>query len=145
MSLDSSRTINGSYGECLHEGQWLTNIYKMEATIEFDKSDIKKSGSRWTGKKVVGVSGSGTISGYKITSALIEAASSICDDKKGEYRTELISKLDDPEAWGAERIRLKDVSFDSIPLVGWEAGSVVEEEWPFTFEGFELLDQIEAG
>lgn len=142
--LDASRTINGSYGECHHEGNWLTNINKMSAEVEIEKEDIKKSGSRWKGKKVIGVSGTGSISGYKVTSDLIQKVGAVTDDRKKEYKTELISKLDDPEAWGHERIRLKNVSFDKIPLVGWEVGAIVEEEWPFTFEGYELLDPIVA-
>lgn len=141
--LDSTRTINGSFGECLHNGQWLTNVYKVSAEVEISKSEIKKSGTRWTGNKVTGLKGSGSMTGYKVTTMLIDSIGQICDDTKGEYKTELISKLDDPEAWGAERIRLKNVSFDKISLANWEAGSVVEEEWPFTFEGFELLDRIE--
>jgi hypothetical protein len=140
--LQDVRTINGSYGECLHEGRWLTNIYKMSAEVELSKEEIKIAGSRWTGTKVTSIKGTGSISGYKITSDLITAVGAITDDSKGEYRTELISKLDDPESFGHERIRLKNVSFDKIPLVGWETGSIVEEEWAFTFVGYELLDPI---
>lgn len=140
--LDASRVINGSYGEAWHEGKWLTNINKMSAEIEIEKEDIKRSGTRWKGKKVTGISGSGSISGYKVTSELIQKVSAVTNDRKTEYKTELISKLDDPEAYGYERIRLKNVSFDKIPLVGWEVGAIVEEEWPFTFEGYELLDPI---
>lgn len=142
--LDASRTINGSYGEVHHEGNWLTNVYSMSADVEISKEDIKRSGSRWTGKKVSGVAGSGSISGYKVTSDLIQKVSSICNDRGVQYKTELISKLDDPEAFGHERIRLKGVSFDKIPLVGWEVGTIIEEEWPFTFEGYDLLDPISA-
>jgi hypothetical protein len=140
--LDSSRTINGSFGECWHEGNWLTNFYKGSAEVEITKSDIKKSGSRWMGKKITGLAGTGTITGYRITSELMESVSSIADDSKAGYKTELIFKLDDPEAFGAERVRLKNVSFDKIPLVNYEVGTVIEDEWAFTFEGYELLDLI---
>ena len=68
----------------------------------------------------------------------------ITDDRKSEYVTELIFKLDDPEAYGCERVRLKHVKFSKIPITGWEVGSIVEEEWPFSFTGVEWLDSIEA-
>lgn len=142
MALDPSRTINGSYGEVIHEGTWLTNMFGMTADVDIAKEDIKISGSRWTGKKVSGLAGSGSINGYKVTSELIERVSSVADDRGKQFATELISKLDDPEAYGHERIRLKNVTFDKIPLIGWEVGSIIEEEWSFTFVGYELLDPI---
>lgn len=145
MVLDSSRVMNGSYGECWVDGTWQTNINHVETTVEFDKEEIKRSGTRWTGHKVIGVKGSGTISGYHITSTMQKAAAAAAlDDRAVPYITEIISKLDDPEAYGAERVRYKNVSFDEVPVSNFEAQAVVEEEWPFTFEGLEFLDSISA-
>lgn len=141
--LDDTKVINGSYGECHCEGNWLMNIYKMTADIEPSYGDVKKSGSRWTGQKLIGLKGTGSISGYKITSELVQNVARITDDRKTEFVTELISKLDDPEAYGCERVRLKGVKFTKIPVAGWEVGSMVEEEWPFSFSGVEWLDKIE--
>ncbi len=141
--LDDTRVINGSYGECHCEGNWLMNIYKMTADIEPSYGDVKKSGSRWTGQKLLGLKGIGSISGYKVTSELVQNVARITDDRKTEFVTELISKLDDPEAYGCERVRLKGVKFTKIPIAGWEVGSMVEEEWPFSFTGVEWLDKIE--
>ena len=140
--LDDTRVISGSYGECHKEGKWLTNIYKMTADIELSYGDVKISGTRWTGQKLLGLKGTGSISGYKITSELMQLVSAITDDKSSEHVTELISKLDDPEAFGCERIRLKHVKFSKIPIVGGEVGAIVEEEWPFSFNGVEFLDPI---
>ena len=141
--FDDTRVINGSFGECHSEGKWLMNIYKMTADIEPSYGDVKMSGTRWTGQKLLGVKGTGSISGYKITSELVQNVARITDDRKSEYVTELISKLDDPESYGCERVRLKHDKFSKIPIVGWEVGAIVEEEWPFTFTGVEWLDPIE--
>lgn len=140
--LDDARVINGSFGECHMGSKWLTNVYKMSAEVEPTYGDVKTSGTRWTGQKLMGVKGTGSMSGYKVTSELLEYVSAITDDKKSEFKTELLSKLDDPEAYGCERIRLKNVKFTKIPLIGWEVGSIVEEEWPFTFTGIDYLDKI---
>lgn len=145
MALDATRTINGSYGEVWHDGQWLTNVTSAEATVDIEKEEVKRAGTRWTGHKVVGLKGSGTISGYKVTSALVEKVGQVANDRNPALVTELIIKLDDPEAWGAYRVRLKGVQFDQIDLVRYEVGSLVEEEWPFTFEGFDLLDTFNEG
>ena len=142
MALDATRTINGSYGEVWTEGKWLTNVQSAEAIVDIEKEEIKRSGTRWTGHKVVGLTGSGTITGYKITSDFIKSVGAVANDRNKPYVTELIMKLDDPESFGAERIRLKAVQFDRIPLSKFEVGSLVEEELPFTFSGYDLLDEI---
>lgn len=142
MTLDATRTINGSYGEVWHEGVWLTNATNFEATVEIDKEEIKRSGTRWIGHKAMTLTGSGTITGYKVTSEFIQLIGSIASDRGKPYVTSLIAKLDDPEAWGAERVMLKGVQFDRIPLGKFEVGSIVEEELPYTFSGYDLLDKI---
>lgn len=142
MALDSSRVINGSYGEVWHEGKWLTNIQSAEAMVEIDKEEINRAGTRWKGHKVTSLTGTGSMTGYKVTSDFIKLVGAVADDRKKPYVTELIFKLDDPEAFGAERIRLKAVQFDQIPLGNFEVGSLIEEELPFTFSGFDLLDEI---
>jgi len=144
-TLDPTRTINGSYGEVWHEGKWRMNFNHLEANVEVQKNELKLSGTRWIGTKVTGLKGSGTISGYKVNSDLIDLIGQIKDDKQGEYKTEIISKLADPEAYGHERIRLKNVSFDRIHLANWTSGEPVPEELPFTFVDYELLDPIVEG
>ncbi|WP_316245785.1 phage tail tube protein [Paenibacillus tuaregi] len=140
--LDATRVINGTYGYVYHNGQWLTNIKTAEANVEITKEEIKRSGTRWTAHKVTGLNGTGTISGYKVTSEFVELIGQVADDSKGTFITELILKLEDPESYGAYRVRLKGVMFDKIPLVHFEVGSLVEEELPFNFTGYELLDVI---
>jgi hypothetical protein len=140
--LDATRVINGSYGEAWEDGNWLTNIQSAEATVEINKEEILRAGTRWVGQKVTTLKGSGNIKGYKITSDFIKKIGSVASDRGKPYVTELILKLGDPESWGAERIRLKGVQYDQIPLGKWELGAIVEEELPFTFTGYDLLDEI---
>jgi hypothetical protein len=142
--LDSTRVINGTFGYVYYDGRWLTNVKSAEANVEITKEEIKRSGTRWTAHKVTGLSGSGTITGYKVTSEFVELIGQIADDKQGAFTTELILKLEDPESYGAYRVRLKGVTFDKIPLMHFEVGSIVEEELPFNFTGYELLDKLVA-
>lgn len=142
--LDSTRVINGTFGYVYHDGKWLTNIKSAEANVEITKEEIKRAGTRWTAHKVTGLSGTGTINGYKVTSEFVELIGQIADDSQGTFITELILKLEDPESYGAYRVRLKGVTFDKIPLMHFEVGSIVEEELPFNFTGYELMDKITA-
>ncbi len=142
MVLDATKVINGTFGEVWNDGTWLTNVQSAEALVEINKEEINRSGTRWVGHKVTSLTGTGTISGYKITSDFIKLVGAVAKDSGKPYVTELIYKLADPESFGAERIRLKGVQFDRIPLSTFEVNSIVQEELPFTFSGYELLDEI---
>lgn len=142
--LDSTRTIQGAFGEIWSEGQWLSNFYQAEATSEIAYERIRRSGSRTMGNKAGTIENSGTITGYKITSELAQKVAQITNDRRGAFVTEIIMKLADPDAYGYERVRLRGVQFTRIDIMRFEHGSIVETEWPFVFDSFEWLDPIVA-
>lgn len=144
MGLEAERVVNGSFGEMWEDGEWQENVNSLTADIEISKNALKLSGTRWDKHKVIGLSGTGTASGFKVTSGMIQKNAWVMGDRGVPTKTEVISKLDDPEAFGHERVRLKNVKWDKINLANWTAGEEVKQESPFTFEGAELLDPIEA-
>jgi len=138
--IDETRVINGTFGSVYLDGQWLTSFTKFEASDEYDWTELKLSGDRRTKHKLVGIKGSGPISGYKVTSELQKA---LVTNPLAQFQ--LISKLDDPEAYGAERIRLSKVKFSKNPLVNWKTGEIIEEEWSFVYDDEpEFVDVITA-
>jgi hypothetical protein len=144
MAMDATRVLNGSFGEVHMDGRWLTNITNIEATVEINTEEVQRSGTRWVGHKTTSLSGSGSIGGFRVSSELIEAVGSIMNDRGKPYVTEIIAKIDDPESYNSQpyRVRIKGVQFTGIPVMSFEVGSLVEEEWEFVFSGFEILDRI---
>jgi hypothetical protein len=141
--LDSRKVISGSFGFLFDEdGNWLSNVTGVEASIEIGLEEIKVAGTRWIGNKTTTLKGSGTINSYMVTSEFIENMLKVTDDASSPYTTELIVKLDDPESFGAYRVRLKAVTFDKIPIVNYEVGAIVEQELTFVFSGSDVLDKI---
>lgn len=135
MALDPSRIINGSFGYAYIDGEWQTNVNHCEAKVDGNKKELNLCGTDWTTHKLLSKKGTGIMSGFKVTSKMVE---------QGFKRFELITKLDDPEAFGYERIRYMNCMADSISLSNYTAGEEVAEETPFTFEDYELLDKITA-
>lgn len=133
--MDPTRAILGTFGQVFIDGTWQSNVNHLEASIEIEKKELKLSGMDWyTFKKGI-KKGTGTMSGYKVTSDMI---------RRGFSKFDIISKLADPEGYGFERIRLINCMPDKIQLANWTAGDEIMEETPFTFEGYELLDPIVA-
>jgi hypothetical protein len=138
--IDPGRVINGTFGSLYLDGKWLTNFTHCEIKDEYEYTDLKLAGDRRVKHKLVGVKGSGTIGGYKVTSELQKA---LVENPVRAF--EIISKLEDPESYGKERIRIPGVKFTANPLAKWKNGEVVEEEWSFNFDGEpELVDPIVA-
>jgi hypothetical protein len=142
--LDSTRTIHGDFGEIWADGEWLSNFNSAEASADISYEKIKRSGSRISGNKAGDIALSGTIKGYKVTSDLARKVSQVMDSTRGAFVGELIIKLADPEAYGFERVRLKGVQFTKIDIIKFDHGSIVEQEWPFVYDGVDWLDAIVA-
>lgn len=133
--LDPSRVIMGTFGQIFIEGNWQSNLNHLEAAVEVDKRELNLVGTDYTVYKLGRKKGTGTMSGYKVTSEMIE---------RGFERFNIIHKLADPDSYGFERIQLSGCIVDKVQLANWTAGEEVQEETAFTFESYTLLDPIHA-
>lgn len=139
--MKTSQVINGSYGEVWVDGSEVASVTAVEAVIEIDYEDINRPRKLSTGKKMIGWEGSGSLSFYHISSFLIKLLGDNLREGK-QTQVDIIVKVDDPDALGAERISLKNVVFEDITLANWEAKSIGEREAPFFFEDWQPLDLI---
>lgn len=139
MALSDALVMKGEFGEVWSDGEWLTNFYQVEfgADISYDK--IKRAGSRTMGNKAGTIEYSGTITGYKISTALVRKVSAITFDHSGPFVTELVFKLRNPDTGYVERVRVKGVQFTKLDIMKFDHGAIIETEWPFVASGFEYL------
>ncbi|MCM1364704.1 MAG: phage tail tube protein [Faecalibacterium sp.] len=138
---DAKRVINGTYGEAWLDSDLLTEITALEIKIAFDKADINQCGQLMNGSKITGAKGTGTMTLNKVTSDMAVLVSSYLE--KGQFPAlTLISNLKDPDAFGAERVKVTGVTFDEVTLANWAAKTPGEQSFPFTFTGFKFLDKI---
>lgn len=138
--LPQTEVINGNFGKVYHEGDHLTNVTNVEATVEINYEEVPRSGTRQTGQKAMNYVSAGTIGAYTVTYDFIKKIGQVTDDTKGAFVTELLVRLEDPENTNTnEFIRLKGVQFQTIPLVNFEVGSIVEHELQFSFDGYEYM------
>lgn len=142
-SYAPKRVINGTFGEMWLDGEYLAEVTGLQAKIAFEKQDVAQCKTFFKGSKITGASGTGTIKANKVTSFFTKLLSDcIKEGKFPEYT--IISHLADPDALGAERVKLTGVTFDEMTLADWEANKLGEQSYAFTFNGCELLDIITA-
>ena len=124
------RVMSGTHGYVYWDNQIVFEVNSAEATIKTDREDVTFSG----------VSGEFSIKIKKIYSrakALAEAFS-----KGKDTRSELIYKLDDPDAFGAERVALHNCWFNDLSLLKFENGKTAEDEFSGGFTSFDYLDSV---
>lgn len=139
MGFDANEVINGKYGFLYDEdGRQLSTTQEFEAVVDLNKEEIEQAGEFMTGHKVMGGSGSGSVTYLKITSSLVRK---ISEEPTAKFN--YIGKLEDPTAKGKEAVLYKRLSFDQIPLQNYSVGDLVEVELDFTFEDFEYKDSID--
>ena len=135
------RVISGTHGEMWIDGDYMAEVTSCEAKLTLKKQPVTQVKVMGEGQKIMGAEGKGSFKLNKVSSYMtLKVASKLKEGKT--VSSTIISKLDDPDAFGAERIMLKNCVFDEVTLVDWEAGKLGEESHAFTFNDFELLDTI---
>jgi len=140
--IKPEQVINGSWGEAWLDGDYLAEIKGLEARLAIEYEDIDRPRKLGKGKKMIGYEGTGSLKLHKVTSRFIKLLSDNLKQGKQTSFT-VISKLDDPDALGAERIMIKNVTLEELTLANWEAKTTGEEEIPFSFDDWEPMDLID--
>ena len=139
--LDATKVINGTYGQVFLGDDEVAEMKAFQAKLEFQKEEIKVAGQMATDTKLMGYSGKGSLQLHKVNSRMVKTL--LEEIKAGkDPRFTIIGKLDDPNSNGAERIAIKNVSFDDLTLFDFEVGAVGQVECPFTFTDMEAIDLI---
>lgn len=137
------RVINGTWGEIWLDGDKVSELKGLEAKITIQKEDVTMCGVLAKDTKITGWEGTGTLKLYKVNSRMAMKLGDAM--KKGrDLRFIIVSKLADPDTANAqaERVVLKDVSFDDLTLAQFEAKALGEIECPFTFTDYDFTDII---
>ena len=142
-TIDSAkRILNGTYGEVWVDGEKIAECSACQAKVSKDKETIYLCGQFMSDTKATGASGTGSLTLHKVDSGFIQRQQQL--QSGVDVRCTVVSKLKDPDSWGAERVALYNVSFDDLVLADWQAAEVGSVTAPFTFSRYELLDAIEA-
>ena len=141
MSIDSGkRVMSGTFGEFWWDGELIAETYKFEAKYTYTKEAVTLGRQMVEDTKVMVVRWTGSVGIQKVYSSFREYADAA---KQGrDVRGTFVSTLDDPDAYGAERVALYGVSLDEVPLVNWEHKVIQKDEVPFTFTDHKFLDAV---
>lgn len=135
----SDQVFNGTYGEVWFDGDYMAETESLKAEVDLSYESVSRVRNLADGKKLIGIEGKGEVKLKKVSSYVTKKMSGKLKKGKSPSFT-IISKIDDPDAIGAERVALYGCKFDKTILADWERKKVGEESYSFTFEDWELLD-----
>lgn len=141
-TYDANRVISGSWGQVWLEGEFVREATGLKAEVQLDFTDVPMCGTLAKHQKGSGMTCTGSITMNKINSRMAKLLSDKIKAGKTPVFT-IISKLDDPDSYGSERVVLKGVKFSSLTLADWSAnnnGTITQE---FTFTDWDFLDVID--
>ena len=138
-TIDSAkRVMSGTFGELWWDGELIAECDKFQAKYTQDKETVNMARQMVEDSKVMGSKGTGSLRVYKVYSRFRPFADAVLAGQ--DVRGTFVSKLDDPDAYGAERVALYNVSLDEVPLVNWERKTIQQDEVPFTFTSHKFLE-----
>ena len=139
--MESKQVVYGTYGSMWIDGYEIAEIQELKATLSADKVEVKIARKMSKGYKVTGYTGKGSFKVHKVSSYFIKKLAPSIKEGKQVLCT-IISKVEDPDALGTERVALYNCLIDSVDLVNWSVGKLGEESYNFSFEDFSILDEI---
>lgn len=142
QKITANQAINGTHGSVWINGNLAANIKKFEAKLTLNYEQVDIAGDLGEHQKFMGYSGSGTMTFTKVDSTIVSMMHE--DISKGKLpEIMIVGKLEDPQSLGAERVQLNEVTLDEIMLLNFEQKTIMEEEVPFKFADFKMLDLID--
>ncbi len=141
-NFNASQVMSGTQGEIWIDGQYMAEVTAFKAEIKLVKEEVNQVKRMFKQYKVTGCEGSGNVKMNHVSSFFIQLMSENIKNARQTTCT-IIAKLDDPDSIGAERIVIRDATFDKLTLMDWEAKKLTSDDYDFTFTDFDILDQAE--
>lgn len=115
-----------------------------EATIEKNKVDVPTLGRTNTPQRSAGWSGTGTLTVYYVSSVFRQLMRNYVKNGIDFWFDLQIINEQPGSAAGRQTVMLKSCNLDSIVAARFDATTddMLDEEMPFTFEDYDILDQF---
>lgn len=138
-----NRIFNGTYVRGWLDGDDLYEATALSAKITVNKQDVYLPRQFMADTKIMSAKGTGSMTMSKVNSRMLMLMQEMIQNGR-DVRHTIVSLLDDPDAYGYERIVLYGVSFDDLTVTDWTNNSMLSFETPFTFTSYKLIDAVEA-
>ena len=140
-SFNPNRVLHSNQGNMWFNGKRLSTLQSVEAKVTGDFEEVNNCGDPATYRIYNGYSGEGTFTMLKIDSEVLKLMADAF--QTGEMPTmTIITAIEQKGTNKVERIAYRDVTIDEMYLAKFEKKNKIEEEVPFKFGHFSVLETI---
>lgn len=139
--FNTVHVLHGSGGTAWFNGKKLTTLQSIEAKVTADYEDINVCGDPATYRIYNGFSGEGSFTVLKLDSEVLKMMSEAYASGVMPEIT-IVSALTQKGTNKVERVALSEVTIDEMSLIKYEKKAKVEQEVPFKFGNFEVLETL---
>ncbi|QHI71465.1 phage tail tube protein [Aminipila terrae] len=139
--INQNRVLSGCNGNVWLNGKLLAQVKSIEAKITGNFEEVNFVGDYTTHHAYTGWAGEGTLVLHKIDSTVLSLV-------KNTYKTgelpdiNIVTQLKDNSTGKSERVSLGNVIITEMMLAKIEGKALVEEEIPFKFSDYDVLETI---
>lgn len=138
-SMNAQQVMSDTEGEVWIDGDYMAQATAFKAVANLIKQEVNQVKKRGKQYKTTGWEGKGSIKMNHVSSYMIDKMAQNIKDGHQTVCT-IVAKMSDPDAIGAERVVIRDATFDSLTLMDWEAKKLTDESYDFTFTDFDFLE-----
>ncbi|MFV0517815.1 MAG: phage tail tube protein [Aminipila sp.] len=139
--INQNRILSGANGNIWLNGKLLAQVKSIEAKITGNFEEVNFVGEYATYHAYTGWSGEGTLVLQKIDSTILNLVKDAY--KTGEMpEIKIVSQLKDNATGKSERASISNVVITEFMLAKLENKALVEEELPFKFSDYEVIETI---
>ena len=140
IPIPANKLMSGTFGKVQVSGAEIAEISSFQAKVAANKEEVQMAGCMATDSKVTNTKGTGSMTIKKVYSRFYDYMESI--QKGVDVRVCIIGTLNDPDAYGAERVACYNCSLDEHTFADWAVGKHTEITVNFTFTHAEYLDKV---
>lgn len=139
--INQNRILTGSSGDVWLNGKRLAQLKSIEAKITGSFEEVNVVGDYATHNAYTGWAGEGTLVMQKIDSTVADL---LADSFKTGVmpNIKITTKLQDKSTGKSERAAISNVVFTEFMLAKFESKALIEEELPYKFSDYEILEKI---
>lgn len=140
--ISAKRVMNGSKGTLYLDGEYVAGVVGFSAKVTWNKETVYLDSTTMEDQKTISGKGTGSMELEKVSSFMLQKVGEAVRSGR-DVRFTMLSCLDDPDAYGAERVEIRNISFDEVDIANWSKGKKVTSTYPFTFSDWEIRDAVE--
>ena len=140
-NAEIGKVMNGKGGAAWFNGKKLATLQSVEAKVTGDFEDVNVCDDPATYSLYNGWKGEGSLTYLKVDSDVVKLLSEAY--KSGVMpEITLVTRLQSPGSSASERVSYSGVTVTEFMLAKFEKKTNVEEEIPFKFADYELLETV---